>query len=812
MAIKYAIGTLAQWNALTVGEQAEYAGHANDIIDWYNVYASGISFSDGVILEVIGDHTQSTAYSATDPQWNSNTLTIQSRGFEKYRINLSATTTPYIFKEDDSYGSFGFSFIYLRSIIIDGSDYGSNSIVIDRNFRFEAYDCEFIRTAKFTQHAGTNFSRLYFIRCSFKGDGFDALDAAGSNSGSIPLRIRLESCRIYDSVVGLNIEEGLNASQRFYLFLDFCSFFSCTSAISWDVTKTVTSDITLILRNILSINCSKSFEVISGLIDGVSSGDGHSCYDDCSDVSTQFGHSNMGANFSWSDVRNDVNILTDVISTNSNSEDFLRPVIGSILEDTETSPFYSTEADIQTSPILEIYPCGCLLATKIPIEDVLYVNLGIPATIKGDGSSADPFAKRQVNILYDLTYRYTSQIGITKFKGQVTFPSSSPYKSDDPSILVYWDYYAPATSGDIIQFTSWDKKTFGPPSWYNPEHMDNNRSDDFYIEMYPLKNATPCVFEDLVISQVGIEFDVYDSDSGVGPGDVSVKNCYFQISSYLLFIQYTLEARTFSFYGCTFVGSPADYVDGYPYLDVEGGGAGSTFRFYDCVFKGVPEFYNYQSLEFHNCYFSSMTFSDDETGYWGPIEDAVDGGVTSTTFVDCHFNYDFGDQSFPTALSATIELKEDFLFSNFNIPEESSPIVLQRWEENDYNTGLFGNTRKSVGAFYFPSDPVIDIPNKQTIVIYVDSAIGDDTNNNGSIVYPYQTLQHAYDELAEGGLIVLQNGDGSSYGNLSITKNMTIRGAYGASPRVGTLTISRAQCFVENVEFKNLSQGIVINR
>lgn len=92
--------------------------------------------------------------------------------------------------------------------------------------------------------------------------------------------------------------------------------------------------------------------------------------------------------------------------------------------------------------------------------------------------------------------------------------------------------------------------------------------------------------------------------------------------------------------------------------------------------------------------------------------------------------------------------------------------------------------------------------------IYVDSLYGSDLNI-GDLTSPVKTLTYALSIVYEGGEIILQNGDGSSYGDLSVSKNVSIKAAYGTSPIVGTLTLTDVQGLIEGLTFNSLSKGIV---
>ncbi|MBD3262624.1 MAG: hypothetical protein GF334_13305 [Candidatus Altiarchaeales archaeon] len=95
-------------------------------------------------------------------------------------------------------------------------------------------------------------------------------------------------------------------------------------------------------------------------------------------------------------------------------------------------------------------------------------------------------------------------------------------------------------------------------------------------------------------------------------------------------------------------------------------------------------------------------------------------------------------------------------------------------------------------------------------VVYVDSLYGNDSNS-GTVLYPVRTLTQAYTLASSGTVIVLQEGDGTSYGSLTIQKDLTIRRAYNTTPQVDTLTIVGAQCLIEGLAFDNLSEGVVVS-
>lgn len=93
--------------------------------------------------------------------------------------------------------------------------------------------------------------------------------------------------------------------------------------------------------------------------------------------------------------------------------------------------------------------------------------------------------------------------------------------------------------------------------------------------------------------------------------------------------------------------------------------------------------------------------------------------------------------------------------------------------------------------------------------VYVDSKHGSD-GFSGALDAPLRTLSYAYSQVREGGLIVLQTGDGTSYGDLSITKNVSVIAAYGSSPAVGALDIDDSQCHLEGLSFNSVDKAIAV--
>lgn len=94
-------------------------------------------------------------------------------------------------------------------------------------------------------------------------------------------------------------------------------------------------------------------------------------------------------------------------------------------------------------------------------------------------------------------------------------------------------------------------------------------------------------------------------------------------------------------------------------------------------------------------------------------------------------------------------------------------------------------------------------------VIYVDSQYGNNAWD-GSLEHPKKTLTHAVSSASPGSVIALQEGDGSSYGDVTISKNLTIRSTYGSSVEVGFFKVTAAQVYIEGLYFKSLSKGIEV--
>jgi hypothetical protein len=151
-------------------------------------------------------------------------------------------------------------------------------------------------------------------------------------------------------------------------------------------------------------------------------------------------------------------------------------------------------------------------------------------------------------------------------------------------------------------------------------------------------------------------------------------------------------------YGCTFTGPIVD--DYNPGVIFEENYSGGGFNICDCRFMGPDSlsgiliilYDNYDTdaiFTFNNCYFSpNSTLRYNYVDV--PLDSSVTGLYANVIFTDCHFDYDFGNVTPPTALSATLSTKNAFGRSTFNVPVETDPTILQRWSDNGYTAGLFG--------------------------------------------------------------------------------------------------------------------------
>lgn len=183
--------------------------------------------------------------------------------------------------------------------------------------------------------------------------------------------------------------------------------------------------------------------------------------------------------------------------------------------------------------------------------------------------------------------------------------------------------------------------------------------------------------------------------------------CYFAWNTN--FICANRAESVISFQGCTFAGNIGwnaslffSYQNGYVY-----------FRY--CYFNNSlvgTTLANWENrvtikdkVSFHGCYFecdTDIVIYAIDTGNVHPIPDYCD---TSCVFNHIPSNPVPAQISPPTTLNFTETDKDDYLYSKFDLPIINDPSVTNQWVTGDYNFGLFGNTRLTVGAFYSPPPP-----------------------------------------------------------------------------------------------------------
>ena len=332
------------------------------------------------------------------------------------------------------------------------------------------------------------------------------------------------------------------------------------------------------------------------------------------------------------------------------------------------------------------------------ISDV-YVDL--VETTPGEGTEASPYTQTQLDLFfYYFGLCTTSDIKNRYFKGHVEY--TGPYV---PSTYINsytindYNYYS-------INNSSWDLSTYGPASWYNV--YDTGRWYlGFYSESWQFSSTSPEVtnsFSNLVVTQQEIELDFMEWDSGTACTEVYIKNCYFGFWGRWIDFYSELwdDVRTISFYGTTFIYTGVEsYSGSYFNSDTE---TTTIFKFYDCCFINLIDVGFYDTVldvEFHNCYFSSGTYLDDG---WTGYDELINLGTAPANYLfdNCTFDFDFGPkESWPTAQTATLDQKETFDSSLFNIPVETDPTIIERWTTEEYSTGLFGEARTGAGAWYF---------------------------------------------------------------------------------------------------------------
>jgi hypothetical protein len=302
-----------------------------------------------------------------------------------------------------------------------------------------------------------------------------------------------------------------------------------------------------------------------------------------------------------------------------------------------------------------------------------------------------------------------------------TYISSGPgLITPDPDIKIIFfgkvnlsDLYTASLTGyydfDAIYSVALDSltpKTLGPAIFYLPlpASFAIEQNSWVYIDVF---GDHPGSFEilNLVGNIAGLELSGYSIPPAIGP--FVIKNCYFACDYQGFEINTDPNDRGANFYGCTFAATRLvrgygdvlhdPITDEFSLILVYNTQDGSVIRFYDCVFN-IAYFLYYNpkniTVEFYNCKFSNSYNYFMQHLMSNPY-------VTLVVDSKCEFNFDFGTHFFPEPNLIDVNNKAIISSSSFNIPVETDPTILQRWIDNNYNTGLFGETRLGVGTFYF---------------------------------------------------------------------------------------------------------------
>ena len=339
------------------------------------------------------------------------------------------------------------------------------------------------------------------------------------------------------------------------------------------------------------------------------------------------------------------------------------------------------------------YPIGC---HRSEITD-FYVNLA-DAAAAGDGSIVTPFNKTQWLTEDDGT-DIISHASIRYLKDQSTVGANN---------------YSITNNADII-LKALNLSTYGPASFYS-------LANKFVVTVQPSKPNALITLRDLVVSaNSSFTTDInlnFSTPSLLG----NIKNCYFDIYSDYFLVHSNIP--TLKFQGCTFVSRLGPFG-----LDIGGLPQGLSdtcaYEFDDCVFY-TEDFFTYifltsngsaSTFTFRNCYFGlnyNISYTEDGLNYtdWLVNLGTPPPGyfpVNVTFDANCQWGFDFGANPFPDASTAILATKSTFDYGIFNLPTITDAAIKARWVADDYNTGLFGETRQSLGAFYFPS-PVPPVP------------------------------------------------------------------------------------------------------
>jgi phage gp46-like protein/photosystem II stability/assembly factor-like uncharacterized protein len=224
---------------------------------------------------------------------------------------------------------------------------------------------------------------------------------------------------------------------------------------------------------------------------------------------------------------------------------------------------------------------------------------------------------------------------------------------------------------------------------------------------------------------------------GGSAGNVNIDfiSCYIILSGELVLPSINAVTSRVRFLGCTFVSGEADYaiLPSYRF--------NRTFVFEYCYFAKMgsvetPLGFNSSfasTTTFKGCYFEDaadyVVNNEFDPEYSEYLSDRDIGG--------CVFSYSptVAIPNDPSLL--TIAAKTIVLYSGFGLPAISDPTIIAEWDAGGYNSGLFDETRLSVGAFYFSErQSVFSSTKKSNATLVFDSDNFDFDLNifNGDII------------------------------------------------------------------------------
>lgn len=331
--------------------------------------------------------------------------------------------------------------------------------------------------------------------------------------------------------------------------------------------------------------------------------------------------------------------------------------------------------------------------TTYPSGTDLYIDLANDAT-SGVGTTLSPLNNTQLQAV-DYGNLVTGRAIANRFiRGQSSGNYSYSYYPYDNATQTYGP---------------WSLANYGPPSWYVPSYTGNTNYD---FELYATTSGRlgySGIVSDLVITTNNIKVGNENYISGI-----FYRDCWFDSSKYFDFWCY--KANVAYFDGCTFVFRKTSASSPYLNMYVD---APATVTFRDCVFmtsgftSTLSDIYcDGTEYIFDNCYFGSG-FEMWDSNYHSYVLSGAppEGYFVNITLTGCFFNYDFGTYP-PTSLLAVSGTKDSFFYEDFNLPEITDSNITGRWSE--YPNGLFGETRLSVGAFYF-GDSTPPVPPTPTV-------------------------------------------------------------------------------------------------